>query len=289
MKRNVAIALAILTSTTGSELAALAQKWIPGEEEPPQREALLPPRTDHLGVHATLLRWGMSTREVERIMGAPQQVSSYGSEGSNVRVLKYPAEPIGTTVTISDDRMSGVTLDIAGIDDPALPNFSRAAVLGMSHTGVVRMLGTPADDRFRGAYGMTVEQMIFERAGGPDVSVFLVNGRVATKKIGRSFPADILSFALPLLPEPADNEIDDIAGQPQQQSVQVGMTASRLPTLFGAPKLQVAYTFKGRPAEYAIYETSPGKSFGRFTSIDGVLTEFADGGHTPLSQVLDGR
>jgi len=106
---------------------------------------------------------------------------------------------------------------------------------------------------------------------------------------GGVVPAPKVMEALPLLPDPADNEIDDIAGRPQQQSVQVGMTASRLPTLFGAPKLQVAYTFKGRPAEYAIYETSPGKSFGRFTSIDGVLTEFADGGHTPLSQVLDGR
>jgi hypothetical protein len=67
------------------------------------------------------------------------------------------------------------------------------------------------------------------------------------------------------------------------------MKASDLPALFGAPKHQVSYTFKGRPAEYAIYETSPGKSFGRFTSIDGVLTEFADGGKTPLSQILDGR
>src|SRR5262249_61322855 len=99
MKRNVAIALAILTSTMGSELAALAQKWIPGGVEPPQREALWPPRIDPMGVRATLLRWGRSTGEVERIMEAPQQVASYGSEGRNVRVLKKPAEPIESTVT----------------------------------------------------------------------------------------------------------------------------------------------------------------------------------------------
>lgn len=291
MKRDVAIALAMLTSAMGSQLPSpvLAQTWIPGEVETSQREALLPPRIDRPGVRATLLRWGMSSGDVERIMGAPQQVDSFGSEGSNVRVLKYQAELIGTTVTITDDRISGVTLDIARIDDRTLPNFSRAAVLGMSRTGVLRMLGTPADDRLRDGYGMTAEQMIFERPGGPDVSVFLVNGRVVTKKVGRSFPADILSFALPLAPDPADNEIDDVAVGPQQQRVRVGMKASQLPTLFGAPKLQVAYTFKGRPAEYAIYESSPGKSFGRFTSIDGILTEFADGGHTPLSQVLDGR
>jgi hypothetical protein len=46
---------------------------------------------------------------------------------------------------------------------------------------------------------------------------------------------------------------------------------------------------KGRLAEYAIYETGPGKSFGRFTFIDGIPIEFADGGKTPLSRVLDGR
>jgi hypothetical protein len=78
-----------------------------------------------------------------------------------------------------------------------------------------------------------------------------------------------------------------LVGRPQ--SVQVGMKASKLPALFGAPKLQMASNCKGRPAEYAIYGTSPSKSFGPFTSIDGVLIEFADGGHTPLSQVLVGR
>jgi hypothetical protein len=240
-------------------------------------------------VRATLLHWGMSAGDVERIMGAPAQADSFVREDGELRVLKYPAEPIAAVVTIIDDRLSGVALDIAGIDDPTLPNFSRAAWLGMSRSVVLQMLGAPVEDRLRDGFGMTAEQMIFERPGGADVSVSLVNGRVVSKKVGRSFPADILSFTLPLAPDPTDNEIDDVADGPQQQSVQVGMKASKLPTLFGAPKLRVAYTFKGRPAEYAIYETSPGKSFGRLTSIDGVLTEFADGGKTPLNQVLDGR
>jgi hypothetical protein len=56
-----------------------------------------------------------------------------------------------------------------------------------------------------------------------------------------------------------------------------------------APKLQAFYTFKGHPAEYSIYKTSPGKTFGRFTFIDGVQTDFAEGGKTPLGQILDGR
>ena len=39
--------------------------------------------------------------------------------------------------------------------------------------------------------------------GEPDVSIFLIDGRVAAKKLGRLFPIDILSFALPLAPDPA--------------------------------------------------------------------------------------
>jgi hypothetical protein len=152
------------------------------------------------------------------------------------------------------------------------------------------MLGTPVDDRLRDGYGMTIEQMIFERPQEPDVSVFLVDGRVAAKKLGRSFPADILGFALPLAADPGDEEIDDVADRSKGPGrLQVGMKASELQALFGAPKLHVDYTFKGRPAGHAIYETMPGKSFGRFTYIDGVLTEFADGEKTPLSQILDGR
>jgi hypothetical protein len=204
-------------------------------------------------------------------------------------VLKFPTEPIATTITITEGKLSGVALDVAGVDDPKLPNFSHAAWLGMSRTAVLQMLGTPAEDRLQDGYGMTVEQMIFERPCLPDVSVFLIDGHVAAKKVGRSFPADILSFALPLAPDPTDDEIDDLPDWTKERRIAVGIKASELQALFGAPKLHVDYKFKGRPAEYAIYEMSPGQSFGRFTFIDGVLTEFAGGGKTGVSGVLDGR
>jgi hypothetical protein len=57
--------------------------------------------------------------------------------------------------------------------------------------------------------------------------------------------------------------------------------------LFGAPKLSVDYTFKGRPAKYRIYQTDENGAFGSFTFVDGVLIECAGGGAIPLSQVLD--
>jgi hypothetical protein len=287
MKRRIAIALAAAASAVvGQFPCAAAARNLTDISQP---EPLLPPRIDRVGVRATLLHSGMSAGDVERIMGKPAQVDVADDEERSVRVFKFPTEPIATTVTITDGKLSGVTLDVAGVDDPALPNFSRAAWLGMSRAAVLQILGTPAEDHLRDGYGMTVEQVIFERPCESDVSIFLVEGRVAAKKVGRSFPANILGFALPLAPDPADDEVDDVADWSKERPIAVGMKEREARAQLGAPELRVGYTFKGRDAEYAIYETNPGKSFGRFTFIDGVLTAFADGGNTPLSQVLDGR
>jgi hypothetical protein len=287
MKRRVAIVLVVAASAVVGQFptAAMARNLM----ETLQRDPLPPPRVDHVGIRATLLHSGMSAVDVERIMGKPAQVDVADHDDRSVRVLKFPTEPIATTITVTEGKLSGVALDIAGVDDPKLPNFSRAAWLGMSRTAVLQMLGTPAEDRLQDGYGMTVEQMIFERPCLPDVSVFLIDGYVAAKRSGRSFPANILGFALPLAPDPADDEIDDLPDWTKERRIAVGMKESELLGQLGAPKLRVSYTFKGRHAAYAIYETNPGESFGRFIFIDGVLTEFADGGHTPLRQVLDGR
>jgi hypothetical protein len=286
MKRGIAIVLVAAGAVVGQFPTTTTARNL---MDTSQRDPLLPPRVDHIGIRATLVHSGMSAVDVERIMGKPTQVDVADDEDRSVRVLKFPTEPIATTITITEGKLSGVALDVAGIDDPELPNFSHAAWLGMSRTAVLQMLGTPAEDHLQDGYGMTVEQMIFERPCLPDVSVFLIDGHVAAKKVGRSFPADILSFALPLAPDPTDDEIDDLPDWTKERPIAVGIKASELQALFGTPKLHVDYKFKGRPAEYAIYEMSPGQSFGRFTFIDGVLTEFAGGGKTGVSEVLDGR
>jgi hypothetical protein len=288
MKRKFGIVLAMMMNTQLLS-PAMAQEDILQEVGCSKAEALQPPRVDHVGVRATLLNWGMSRDDVDRIMGPPGRVDSFSTAGRDAHVLRYAAEPIATAVTIMDDKLSAVSLDVAGTEDRTLPTFSRMSWLGMNRTNVLRILGTPTGDSVRDGYGMTVEQMIFTRPNTPDVSVFLIDGRVAAKKAGRSFPSDILSFALPLAPDPTDNEIDDVAHPPNERPVRVGMKASELSALFGTPKHEVNYTFKGRPATYALYQTGPGKSFGRFTFIDGVLTEFADGGATPLNQILEGH
>jgi hypothetical protein len=287
MNRRFAIVFALMLSTQLVS-PATAQDLVLQEVEPSATTTLLPQRIDHVGVRAILLHWGMSRDDVDRIMGSPADVDSFSNAGNDVHVLKYAAEPIATTVTITDDKLSAVALDIAGTEDRTLPTYSRMAWRGMSRASVLRVLGVPADDRVHDGYGMTVEQMTFTRPYAPDVSVFLIDGRVAAKRTGRSFPSDILGFALPLAPDPSDDEIDDVANPPRERPVRVGMDAGDLSAVYGPPKHQVNYTFKGRPATYAIHDMGSGK-FGRFTFIDGVLTEFAEGGTTPLNQVLEGH
>jgi hypothetical protein len=228
----------------------------------------------------------MSPADIARIMTAPTQVFAPDDEGT-VHVLKYWAEPIATTVTITDGKLSEVALDVAGVDDPALPNFSRAAWLGMNRAVVLQRLGAPSENRLRDCDGMIVEQMIFERPGEPAVSIFLVDGRVAAKKVGKSFPFDLLGFALPLMR--AEDESGELTARSKMNRVAVGMKETELRVQFGEPKLRVPYAFRGHSAERTIYETSPGQSFGSFTLIDGVVVDFEDGGNTSLNQVLDGR
>jgi hypothetical protein len=135
---------------------------------------------------------------------------------------------------------------------------------------------------------MTLEHMIFGRPGQPDVSIFLIGGRVAGKKVGRDLPLDILGFALPLPPNATNEETDARSVARSEGQVAVGMAINEIQARFGTPKLLVDYTFKGRPANYRIYQTDEDGSFGSFTFVDGVLIEFAGGSEIPLSQILNG-
>jgi hypothetical protein len=288
MKAIIGALLAAAAGIVAAQLPATAQNLASSEGVTSQRQQLLAPTINHFAVRATLLHLGASQADIARVMGLPSQVDVADDEGTVV-VLRYSAAPIATTVTITDGKLSGVALDVAGVDDPALPNFARAAWLGMNRATVLRILGMPVENHLGDCDGMNVEQMIFRRPGEPDVSIFLIDGRVAAKRIGRLFPADVLGFALPLALDPADNESEEIGDRSQKQLVAVGMKESELRAQFGAPKLQTHYTFRGHAAEHAIYETSPGKSFGCFTLIDDVVIDFADGGDTSLDQILDGR
>src|SRR6516165_8313484 len=138
----------------------------------------------------------------------------------------------------------------------------------MSRAAVSKVLGTAKGDLRHHFFNVALDQLIFERPGQPDVSVYLMDDRVVANKVGRAVPDDILRVVLPSLHDQTAEEVNE-------QLVRIGMTATQVRALYGAPKVLVNSTFKGQPVEYAIFETKAAKSFGRLTFIGGVLTEFA--------------
>jgi hypothetical protein len=288
MQRSIGILLAATVNVVTMQSAShtIAQER-PGNQTL-QEDVLLPPHVERVGVRASLVYWGMSADSVERIMGTSAESEAYEGLSGNVRVFHYRLEPIATKVTFSNGKVSGLALDIAGIDERALPPYSRSAWPGMHRSFVLQMLGGPAEDRFFDRFGVKLEHMIFERPGEPDVSIFFMGERVVTKKVGRSLPPDVLGFSLPLALDPAKEETDARGPAHIKERIRVGMMVRDVQALFGTPRLRVPYSFKGRPAEYALYETAQDGSFGRFTFIDGVLCEFEEGGRIPLDQILNG-
>jgi len=262
-KIKIAIAVAMLVTSP-----ALAQPSGQTPETILKVNGLSPPRVDHLGVRASVLRWGMTAAEAARIMGTPSGVASYISDDVNVRVLDFSDEPIPTKVTIVNDTVSGVALDVARIDDGTLPSFSQAAWLGMSRATVLKALGTAKGELRHRFFNVPLDQLIFERPGQPDVSVYLMDDRVVGKRVGRALPDDILRV---VLPSPHDETAEDES----ERLVRIGMTAAQVRALYGAPQFLINSTFKGQPVEYAVFETRAAKSFGHFTFIGGVLTEFS--------------
>jgi len=291
MARHVYLLLLAMTSMLAANLVspATAQESPSVEVETSRHDILLPPRVDRVGVRASLLYWGMPGADVERVMGAPTELQAYDGPDGSVRVLNYPTEPIPATVSIFDGRVSGVRLDIARIDERGLPAYSRAVWLGMDRTTVLRILGVPAADQLHDRFDMKSEHMVFERPGHPDLSIFFIGDRVVNKKVGRDLPSGILGFALPVPHKATNEETDALRAARSKRQIAIGMTIDEIQGLFGPPKHLVDYTFKGRPANYRIYQTDEDGSFGSFTFVDEILVEFAGGGRTPLSQVLDGH
>jgi hypothetical protein len=281
MRKLILVAIMIMT-LTGARLipSALAQRASIAQSDP-----LLPPRVESIATKATLLHWGMPENEVLQIMRATADIATHEGLGGKVRVLRYPLEPIPTKITILDGRVSGVALDIAVTDERALPAYGRSVWIGMRRIAVLRIMGAPREDRSYDKFGLKLEQMIFERQGQPDLSVFLIGKRVAKKQVGRELPPDIFSVSLPLAPNGSDREIDAQGGK---DKIKIGIGVRDVEAMFGAPRMSVPYSFKGRPAEYRIHETEPAGSFACFTFVDGVLVEFVDGGRVPLDQILGG-
>jgi hypothetical protein len=283
VKKLTSVLLLATLSLLAEHMPVSAQELtVPNETA--QAGALLPPSIERVPTPATRLYMGMPEADVVQTMGAAAEVATSDSAGVKIRVLKYRLLPIPAKITISDGRVSGVALDISAADAPELPTYSRSVSPGMHRMAVLRILGAPAEDRFQESFGMKVEHMIFVRAGKADLTVVLIDDRVVAKKVGRALPQDIFAFSLPLATGGPDQGIE----RPRSTRVHLGMSMGDAQALFGAPKHSVDFTFKGRPAEYRIYETDRNGSFACFDFIDEVLVSFSDGGRIRLDQILGG-
>src|SRR5262249_30609219 len=71
-----------------------------------------------------------------------------------------------------------------------------------------------------------------------------------------------------------NEETDGLRAARSKRQIAIGMTIDEIQGLFGPPKHLVDYTFKGRSANYRIYQTDEDGSFGSFTFVDEILVEF---------------
>ena len=260
---KVAVAVAMLVASPAlAQSSQQAPATVSGANE------LSSLRVDHVILRASALHWGMPAAKAARIMGTPSRVDSYVNDDVSVRVLDFPDELIPTKVTLANETVTAVALNVAQTEERVLPSFSRAVWLGMRRASVLKVLGAAKEKLRHQYFNVTLDQLIYERPGQPDVSVYLMDDQVIAKKVGRILPADLRHVVLPT-PD------DETAEEDNDQVLRTGMTAAHVRALYGAPKILVTSTFKGQPVEYAVFETRTAKSFGRFTFVGGVLTEFA--------------
>jgi hypothetical protein len=234
--------------------------------------ATSPPHVNFLATPASQLHLGMTAQDVTRVMGDAPRETIFAAEGANMRRLEYPG-PIPSKVTLTDGKVSRVTLDAFRVDKDDLPAYSRKAWPGMAAGAVRHMLGEPAEVLHHTLSGINVDQWVYSRAGLADLSVFFRADRVVARAVDREVPADLFVVDLPSPPE--------ATSEGPMPTPHLGMTASDIEEIYGAAKFRVDYIFNGQPASRLVFETSAKGTFAGITFVDGVVTEFENLGRMP--------
>src|SRR5262249_16448589 len=152
--------------------------------------------------------------------------TNYRNADIALQTLDFSAEPIRSKVTLTNGRVSHVALDVFRVDQDDLPAFTRVAWPGLNSATVLRLLAPPYEVRHHAFFDIKMDQLIFRRAGEPDVSLFFVADRLVAKRVGQGIPVDLFQVNLPLPPDATGEDLVEV-------SVQVGMKATDVKTLYG--------------------------------------------------------
>ena len=83
----------------------------------------------------------MTAQDVTRVMGDVPRETIFAAEGANMRRREFPGA-IPSKVTLTDGRVSRVTLDAFRVDKGDLPAYSHKAWPGMAASAVRPMLAS---------------------------------------------------------------------------------------------------------------------------------------------------
>ena len=243
--------------------------------EPP-----LPPRVNFVATPASQLYLGMTADEVIRVMGKSARETDFAIGTTQIRKFEL-ADAIRGQVILRDGKVTRVTLDVFRMEKDALSSSLRKAWPGLADSAVQRVLGEPTDVLHHTFFGINVDQWVFVRAGEADVSVFLRDGRVVARLVGRDVPQDLFRVDLP--------SQTGLESEGLVLSARVGMMASDIAKLCGPVKFRVDYVVDGQGASRVVFESRGKRTFVGVTFVDGIATELENLGRLPDDRAFQGQ
>ena len=243
-------------------------------------EAPLPPRVNFVATPASQMHLGMTADEVTRVIGKSARETDFEIGTSPIRKFEL-ADAIRGQVILRDGKVTRVTLDVFPMEKDALPSSLRKAWPGLADGAVRRVLGEPTDVLHHTFFGINVEQWVFARAGEADVSVFLRNGRVVARMVGRDVPQDLFRVDLPSQAGPESKG--------PLLSPRLGMMASDIAKLCGPVKFRTDYVVNGQGASRVVFEPRSKGTFVGVTFVDGIATELENLGRLPDDPVFQAQ
>jgi putative flavoprotein involved in K+ transport len=268
----------ILTVARVSVSAAAFALLQPGTHATEPVKVPAAPHVNFLATPASQLYLGMSEEDTRRVLGELAMETYTGA--TETQKLEFSGSVPGQVV-LSDGKLSRVVLDAFAMEKNTLPPFLRKAWLGLADSAARRVLGEPACVLHHTFFGINVDQWVFARAGEADVSVFLRDGRVVARAVGRDVPQNLFSVDLPSPPKPESE-----GGTPTPR---LGMIASDIATLYGPVKYRVDYVVNGQAASRVVFELRGKGTFAGITFVDGVAIGLEDLGRLPDDPIFLGR